>query len=484
MIKLQNISFKYGSGKKKDYNLADISLHVKTGECLILTGESGCGKTTLTRILNGLCPIYYEGMINGSYFLNGEKVLSSEPGKPVDIDKDYEKSLDEIGMLAGNVFQDPRSQFFSVNTTDEIVLAMENRNFTRQRMTERLDEVDNLIGISNLLDQNLFKLSSGEKQKVAIAAACSVEPKILIMDEPSANLDYEGTLQLTTLLKRLKVNGYTIIISEHRLNYLKDVADRMIVMRAGRIEEEYDKSEFKKLSDSDMMKMGLRILSETPDFVPTGKRIGDTPILVVDRIKYKRGNREIFENLSVDFYRGQITAITGRNGVGKTTLCRIIAGELKEQKGTVRIFGETIPAKKRIKDCFFVGQDADYQIFTPTVLQEVTLNTRFAGDSIEVKEILTKFDLWDFRERHPASLSGGQKQRVILVAALLRNKPILILDEPTSGLDGRHMRIVSEYLRNAAESGTCILVISHDREFINIVADEAINVESFLRYNH
>ena len=477
VIKLKNVNFKYGFGKKKEDNLSDISLHIKAGECVIITGESGCGKTTLTRVLNGLCPNYFEGTISGTYILNGESVFSSDEGKPIDIDSDYEKSLDDIGLLAGNVFQDPRSQFFSINTTDEIVLAMENRNFTRERMKGRLKEIDDLMGIEKLLDQNLFKLSSGEKQKVAIAAACSVEPKVLIMDEPSANLDNEGTVQLRELLKKLKTKGYTIVISEHRMGYLKEFADRMVVMSAGRIEKIFEAGEYNRLSDDEMIKMGLRVLSEIPEFVPTGRKTGNSPVLIVDNIRFKHGEKEILNSFSANFYRGEITAITGRNGVGKTTLCRIIAGELRGQKGSVRIFGETISARKRIRDCFFVGQDADYQIFTPTVLQEVTLNTGLNGNEKEVEDILKLFDLWEYRRRHPASLSGGQKQRVILVAALLRNNPILILDEPTSGLDGRHMRIIAEYLKSAARNGTCILVITHDREFINIVADKVLNIE-------
>ncbi len=476
MIKLQNVCFKYGSGKKKDNNLSDISLHIKEGECLIITGESGCGKTTLTRVLNGLCPNYYEGLISGTYILNGETVFSSAPNEPVDLDEEYNKTLDEIGIVAGNVFQDPRSQFFSINTTDEIVLAMENRNFPRERMKQRLNEINDLMSMCSLLDRNLFKLSSGEKQKVAIAAACSVEPKVIILDEPSANLDEEGTKQLKALLIKLKAKGYTIVISEHRLNYLKNVADRMVIMRSGKIEKEFSRSDYLKLSDNDMVQMGLRVLTDIPRFVPTGRKIGDTPVLIVDKIRYRRGKKDIFNDYSAEFYRGQITAITGRNGIGKTTLCRIIAGELSQQKGCIRIFGGRIPAKKRIRDCFFVGQDADYQIFTSTVLQEVTLNTEISQESEYVKDILEKFDLWDFRNRHPASLSGGQKQRVILAAALIRNDPVLILDEPTSGLDGRHMRIIAEYLRNASEKGTCILVITHDREFINIVADAELNV--------
>jgi energy-coupling factor transport system ATP-binding protein len=475
MIELKNVSFKYGSGKK-DYNLIDLSLRVKKGECLILTGESGCGKTTLTRILNGLCPNYYEGTLKGSYILNGEVVFVFKDEEIVDQEEAYEKTMDEIGTVIGNVFQDPRSQFFAVNTTDEIVLAMENRNFSRERMRERLKELDELMEGNLLLNRNLFRLSSGEKQKVAIMAACAVEPKVVILDEPSANLDEKGTLQLRKLLAKLKDKGYTIIVSEHRLSYLKNIVDRMIVMRHGKIDREYERSELLKLTDEEMIQMGLRILNEVPLFQPTGKRLGDTPLLKVDKLCFRRGDKTIFRNMQAEFYRGQITAITGQNGVGKTTFCKLIAGELRQQKGSVHVFGGNIPAKKRIHDCFFVGQDADYQIFTATVLQEITLNTDYQEEDAVVRELLERFDLWEFRKRHPASLSGGQKQRVLLAAGILSERPILVLDEPTSGLDGKHMRIIAQSLKQIAELGSCILVITHDKEFINIVADAILKL--------
>ncbi|MCR5215267.1 MAG: ABC transporter ATP-binding protein [Eubacterium sp.] len=517
MIKLQNVSFKYGSGKK-EYSLKNISLNVSKGQCLIITGESGCGKTTLTRIMNGLCPVYYEGVLEGEYRLNEEVVFSSglkseniyddtykntydnqydntynnddlgsgeeENGKADSIGQSprewydfYDKTLDEIGGLVGNVFQDPRSQFFCLNTTDEIVLSMENHNFSRDRMKQRIDELDILMDIRRLMNCNLLKLSSGEKQKVAIASAVSVEPMVIILDEPSANLDGQGSVKLCKLLAKLKNKGYTIIISEHRISYLKNIADRMIVMDKGSIIKDFPRNEFVNISDQDMIGMGLRILSDNEDFIPTDRKMGDAPLIRLEKITFKRGKRTILKDFSDQFYRGQITAITGLNGVGKTTLCKIISGELKEKKGSISIFGEPVPAGKRMRDCFFVGQDSDYQIFTPRVIEEVSLNTEYGLASPTIKKILEDFDLWEYRDRHPASLSGGQKQRVVLAAALLSNKPILILDEPTSGLDGRHMRIIAKTLKRAAEGGICILLISHDMEFINLAADKVLEIK-------
>ena len=477
MIDLENVCFSYKGGKKNEDNLSGINLRIKAGECVVLTGESGCGKTTLTRILNGLCPNYYEGVLKGSFRLNGEIVFSSKAEETIDIYENYEKSVDEIGCIVGNVFQDPRSQFFALNTTDEIVLAMENRGFERLKMKERIEELDAIMEVRELLDRNLLKMSSGEKQKVAIAGACSADPQVLIMDEPSANLDEEGVKQLGRVLARLKDKGYTIILSEHRLSYLRNVIDRVIIMKHGKIDKEFSSKSLNTISDENMIEMGLRVLSEIPEFKNTGRRISDTPILRVEKLFVKRGDKTVINDFSAEFYRGQITAIVGRNGAGKTTLCKTITGEVHQQKGKVFIYGASIPARKRIKDCFFVGQDADYQLFAETVLQEVTLNTDKTPESEDVKEILERLGLWEYRKRHPASLSGGQKQRVLLAAAFIRNPAILVLDEPTSGLDGRHMRIISEDLRRAAERGMCILVITHDKEFINNVADEVLRLD-------
>lgn len=428
------------------------------GEFILLTGESGCGKTTLTRILNGLCPQFYDGEIGGRYLLDGKNAFDME--------------LDEIGSRIGNVFQDPRSQFFASNVTDEIVLAMENRNYPRGLMESRLQEISTLLGIGKLLEKDLTKLSSGEKQKVAVAAACVTKPKILVLDEPSANLDTEAADQLGELLKRLKAQGITIIISEHRLEYLAELTDRMVLMQNGEIAGVYGGEQARAFSAEKMSEMGLRL------FYPQAKKdipavTENEPFLQMKNIVFRRGDRTVLDNITLNAAKGKITAITGRNGAGKTTLCRIAAGLLKETGGDVILNGEKLNRRKRLHSCFFVGQDPDYQLYAPTVLDEVLLNIKKTPESTgRAKRLLSQLDLSAFTGRHPASLSGGQKQRFLLAAALMWERPVLILDEPTSGLDGRHMREMSGLLRSIADRGSCVLIITHDTELIDLCADE------------
>ncbi|MGL6198856.1 MAG: ABC transporter ATP-binding protein [Lachnospiraceae bacterium] len=464
MIELKNVSYKYTDDITNNNGIINIDLSVRKGEFVLLTGESGCGKTTLTRVLNGLCPKFYGGTSTGEYKINGNDTA--------------DMTLNEIGMLTGSVFQDPRSQFFTTNTTDEIVLAMENRCYSKIEMDERLEQIADLLDIKSLLNRSLFELSSGEKQKIAIAAACAVNPPVLILDEPTANLDGNTIEQLTTLLGRLKAKGYTIIVSEHRLYYLRHLFDRMLYIEHGKIIKEYSAKAANVLSDEMLKRMGLRLFA-VPDFLwPANNKRAEKFTAEALNLKLSRNNMQILDNLSISLPVGSVTAVTGHNGAGKTTTCRVLSGILKEQSGTVLYQGKAVKTKKRVKECFFVQQDADYQLYTPNVWNEVTLNLKkdtYTED--EVLGLLERMNLNELKERHPNSLSGGQKQRVLLAAAILKKSPVMIFDEPTSGLDGKHMREIAAILRQTADSGASILLITHDREFIDLVADNIVYME-------
>ena len=454
MIKLSGITFRYAGAAHESESLKDINLTVNAGECILLTGKSGCGKTTLTRVLNGLCPKFYEGELSGEYLLAGNDT--------------NELPVNEIGRTVGSVFQDPRSQFFCTNTTDEIVFSMESHAYSQADMTRRLESLWEILPIQHLLERRIFNLSSGEKQKIAIASVCAAEPKVLILDEPSANLDADATEQLAALLERLKRRGHTIIISEHRIHYLMNIVDRMLVLDNGRIYREYTKEEAVGLAENELLQLGLRKLIQ-PRFIPLAPaKPGIMPAAISEKIYLQKGNSQILQGLDMRVFAGEITAITGSNGAGKTTICKVLTGVEKENSGTVCYGGTILKPKERIRNSYLVQQDTDYQLYAATVMQELLIGLKETPDiRKQACMYLEKLNLTEFRDRHPASLSGGQKQRVLIAAALLRNRQLIVLDEPTSGLDGMHMRLTAELLSSMAADGKTIILITHDMELID-----------------
>lgn len=462
MIELKNISFSYANSQK-DSQLRRIDLTVKKGELVILAGKSGCGKTTLTRVLNGLCPQFYPGNLTGNYSLDGQDALKIP--------------IHQLGTMVGSVFQDPRSQFFTTNTTDEIALGMENIPLERAVMQERVNAVCAQMNIDRLLDRRIFPLSSGEKQLIAIASICAMEPKVVVMDEPSANLDSDAMTRLGMLLYRLKEAGHTIILSEHRFHYVRDSFDRLVFMENGAISAIYGHDEALKLSEKQLAAMGLRPF-DAPAFQVGGafqSKPEDT--LQVSEISCMLDGRQILEEVSFSARSGKILAIAGPNGVGKSTLCRAITG-LYRAMGTVQIDGEYLKRKKRTNHSFFVQQDSDYQLYAPTVLEEFWIGKK---ETEELKEAavrrLQEIGMGDFENRHPASLSGGQKQRLLLALAAASGKNLLVFDEPTSGLDGYNMRLTVQLFQQLAEEGRCILLITHDMDLIAEAADCVLYME-------
>ena len=482
MIKLNNISFKYGNSYKENENPKDsaninsaenysevknINLHIKKGECVLLCGKSGCGKTTITRILNGLCPSFYNGELTGEYYIDGRNTDNM--------------TLNELGLITGNVFQDPRSQFFCTNTTDEIVFAMENNNYTREKMQARIEELCEIFPLENLLDKKLFKLSSGEKQIVAIASVCAAKPKVLIMDEPTANLDTRTTVLLANMLQKLKDNGTTIIMAEHRLFFAKDVFDRAILMEDGEVTKEFTREEAINLTKEELELYGLRLF-ETPKLGEASsvtKEWDKLSGISAKKLDFRAGDIYPLDSASFHAPYGKVLAIIGNNGAGKSSLCRAITGVTRPQRGQVVYNGLPIFRKiPKLKRSFFVGQDSDYQLHSHTVLDEF-----WAGKSQDytmkeqvkiAKKALKDFGLEGLEDKHPQSLSGGQKQRLLLAIASLTERELIVFDEPTSGLDGFNMRKISKRIRELAEKGKNVILITHDIELIARTADSVV----------
>ncbi len=470
MIELKNLYFSYENTNEAKGQIRDINLHVKKGELVILSGRSGCGKTTLTRILNGLCPNFYTGKLEGCYTLDGKDALKMP--------------IHQLGAMVGSVFQDPRSQFFATNTTDEIVLGMENIPLERPVMQERLNSVCTQLNIDCLVNRRIFPLSSGEKQLVAIASVCAMQPKVIVLDEPSANLDSEAIVRLGALLYRLKMTGHTVILSEHRFHYVRDSFDRLIFMEDGTISTVYTRKEALSLTSKQMISMGLRPFDAPAFRIGGAYRQNQNDILQISAITCMLDSQQILKEVSFTAQSGKILAIAGPNGAGKSTLCRIITG-LYRAMGTVSFDSELLKRKRRTQKSFFVQQDSDYQLYAPTVLDEFFLGKK---KTAELKETalswLREMGLEAFIERHPASLSGGQKQRLLLALAAASGRSLLVFDEPTSGLDGFNMHLTGELLKQLAGEGRCILLITHDMDLIAETADVVLYIEGGkLRYH-
>lgn len=470
MVELKNVSFRYGSENvecKYASSLKNIDLTVKTGECVLLTGPSGCGKTTILRLINGLIPHFYPGALSGDILIDGGSVK--------------ERELYDTALIIGTVFQNPRTQFYNVDTTGELAFGCENRGLPEQEIYTRIDRTVAHFRMASLMDRNIFRLSDGEKQKIACASVNVSEPKIILLDEPSANLDYTATLMLRELILRWKAEGKTIIAAEHRIAYLWDIIDRAVILRDGEIVGEFTGNGKEELTQNQLTQMGLRTtVTESPaEMQMDSFREGDRPITLRNfHFAYHGEKKNILDIPILQIAAGQITAIVGANGAGKTSFLNCFCGLEKRCKGTLEYEGKLYDSKSRKKLCFMVMQDTGNQLFTESVLDEVLISLKkgTANEKETAMEIIRNLDLADFADRHPQSLSGGQKQRLAIACALASGRELLLLDEPTSGLDYAHMKETASLLEKLRSMGTTILVVTHDSELIRACCTRRITV--------
>lgn len=465
MIQLNHINFTYENSEGGGC-LHDLNLTINRGEVILLCGGSGCGKTTLTRLINGLIPHYYDGKLSGQVLIDGRDV-SQMP-------------LYETAELVGSVFQNPRSQFFNVDTTSELAFGCENMGLPAGQINQRIDKISQDLCLDMLLERSIFALSGGQKQKIACGSVAALEPEIIVLDEPSSNLDADATRELQSLIALWKAQGKTIIIAEHRLHYLRELADRVVFMDKGRIITTYSGKTFSLLPKAELERLGLRILnleslygSPHPEVMPPSLK--DTFSIRNFTYAYRRCD-PCLKIASACLPKRAVIAVIGENGAGKTTFARCLCGLERKCPGTLTINGCTLKARDRLRNCFMVMQDVNHQLFSESVLDELLISMEEENQA-EALNILESLDLSAFKDLHPMSLSGGQKQRVAIACAVASRRPLILFDEPTSGLDLKHMHQVADNIRQLSEMGKTQFVITHDPELIQAACTHVLQLK-------
>jgi energy-coupling factor transport system ATP-binding protein len=489
-LSVEDVSFTYHDGERPA--LRRVNFTLAPGEMIGVMGASGAGKSTLAKCLNRVVPEFEGGEFSGAIYIGGDSVTNLR--------------VAEIAPRVGMVFQDFEAQLFSTNVAHEVAFAMEQIGMERAAMAERIAPALEAVGLDGFEARDPTSLSGGEKQRCAIASVLALSPSIIVLDEPTTDLDPEGKEEVFALIRRLRERGLSLIVIEHESEELR-AADRIIVLREGSIVADARPAEvftrFDLLKESGVRPPGLnhllsllginkhadsvddayaeivgacprlKLLGEnaSAQFVtPDRPAVTDPPLVKVESVSFNYANGpRVLDSIDLGIAAGEFLAIVGQNGSGKSTLAKMIVGLLQPVAGRVLLNGRDRAAMTETEtapEAAYVFQNPDHQIFSATVAEEVAFgprNFKLADDEIARRsdEVLAAVGLQDARERDPFLLSKGERQRLAVASVLALHPRLLILDEPTTGLDHREqlrmMALVSELNR----AGTAIVIISH-----------------------
>lgn len=503
MIKVENLTFSYNGAEKPA--LKNINLSIGDGEFVLLTGPSGGGKSTLCRTFNGLIPHFYGGKIAGKIEVQRLDVLKHE--------------TKELATRVGMIFQDPENQFVTAEVEREIAFGLENLAFPRALIARRMEESLDTLGISHLRHRPVCELSGGEKQKVAIASVLALHPEVLILDEPTSELDPKSAEEVLSLVQRLNDElGITIVLIEHRLDRVLHYVDRLIVLDGGKIIADGKTRDVLEGHDAEITGAGIglppvvklslelknagvnisklpltvkegreilaRILPKNPRPLPSRENTNSgKPVIEVRKLWYAYPEcPAALKNVDLTINEGDFIAVMGKNSSGKTTLVKHFNGLLKPVKGTVTVNGmdtRKVATAELAKKVGFVFQNPDDHLFADTVEDEIGFTLKSAGaDTVTIRkrvdELLAAFNLSEYGKGYPRSLSGGEKQRVALASVLAARPRILILDEPTRGLEYRLKVELMKFLKRYAGEGNTVVLITHDVELVAEYAGKVV----------
>jgi energy-coupling factor transport system ATP-binding protein len=419
--------------------LQDVSLAIEAGEVVLVLGPSGSGKSTLLRALAGLVPHFHGGRFAGRVHVLGRDTRGARPA--------------ELAGGVATLFQDPEDQVVMARVEHEVAFGLENLGVPPGEIGARVDEALAAIGALSLAERATYELSSGELQRVCVASALALRPELLLLDEPTSQLDPEGAEALVQLAAE---GGAAVVVSEHRAERLLDVVDRVLFVDGGRV-----------LLDADAQAARSWLARKRPAWVDLGapERTADPgeEVAAVEGASYAYGERLVLKDAELRVRRGEIVALMGQNGSGKTTLAKLATGLLRPSAGDVRRSGRAA----------YLSQDPGRYLSRDRADEEVALG--IDGDLERARRWLAAVGLGGFEARHPRDLSSGERERLALAAVLAVEPDLLVVDEPTRGVDPERKAELADLLRAAAaERGT--LVVTHDEAFAAAVADRVVRL--------
>lgn len=463
-IAAEDFRFFYGQAKQPACQIDQLSIH--SGQCVVLCGPSGSGKSTFLKLLNGLIPEYYHGRLEGELRLSGKQL--------------GQVSVEDLSRQVASVFQNPSTQFFHRTVVNELVFPCENQGLSEEEIAGRLHHISREFQLDGMLQEDIFQLSGGQQQLIAIATAAMQRTDVLVFDEPTANLDRAGIERVKDLLLELKAAGKTLIIAEHRLSYLSELADTYLYFKDGCLKEIYPAAAFLGRNEECRQVMGLRCMDSTV----YGERVAalaanftsDKEGLSIQHLTVRQGKKALYRIDQLCLAKGQVVGLVGQNGSGKSSLASYLVGLKDDSQARISFQEQTLTARERLQKIGLVMQDVRLQLFAETVRKELLLGNR--SGQLD-NQLLSLFRLSELLERHPVSLSGGEQQRLMIVASLLADKDILIFDEPSSGLDLEQMHQLAKEIAVLKQKNKLLFLISHDEELLASVCDKVLDIETF-----
>ncbi|MFM9018626.1 MAG: ABC transporter ATP-binding protein [Actinomycetota bacterium] len=448
MAHVRALAFSYGESGRAALDRVD--LEVRPGEVLVLEGPSGGGKSTLLRALAGLVPDFHGGAVSGQVEVMGHDALATPPAG--------------LGGAVGMVFQDPEAQAVLGTVERDVAFGPQNAGLPADEIARRVDRALHDSGATHLRGRRIDELSSGERQRVAIAGVLAREPRLLLLDEPTSQLDSAAAAALASTLRGLADRGTAVVVAEHRAERVRPIADRVLAVCCGQV--------------------GAPAPDEPVECaLPPCEAMGP-PALRMERVVAGHDRRPVLRDASLVLVPGRVTALVGPNGSGKSTLLRTLAGLHCPESGLVMLGDDDVsalPPEARFPRLGMVPQDPGRHLLTESVGDEIALALRSMGmpegeHASRVADVAVALELDAMLDRHPLDLSVGERERVALAAILVANPGVLVLDEPTRGMDPLRKRALAQIIRARAAAGCAVLVATHDGPFAVAAADEVLEM--------